>query len=179
MEKNSHGGRGGMNQQERCLWLIQALLKDMPQYGDTPIPASPDDRWRLLRSLMNVRPPMPVSEAFLQIQDAFLRQMTAEKGVLDAAALAPSAKDSRLVIWQGDITTLKSDAIVNAANSQMLGCFSPCHSCIDNIVHTKTVRQNMLKHDPASPMLIGYLMQGHVAHEAKQESWIDGQIRLI
>ena len=136
MEKNSHGGGGGMNQQERCLWLIQALLKDMPQYGDTPIPSSPDDRWRLLRSLMNVRPPMPVSEAFLQIQDAFLRQMTAEKGVLDAAALAPSAKDSRLVIWQGDITTLKSDAIVNAANSQMLGCFSPCHGCIDNIIHT-------------------------------------------
>ena len=83
------------------------------------------------------------------------------------------------MFYQSDITTLKCDAIVNAANSQMLGCFSPCHSCIDNIVHTKTVRQNMLKHDPASPMLIGYLMQGHVAHEAKQESWIDGQIRLI
>ena len=125
-----------MNQQERCLWLIKALLKDMPQYEDTPIPTLPDDRWRLLRSLMNVRPPMPVSEEFLQIQDAFLRQMTEEKGIVDAAALASSAKDLRLVIWQGDITTLKCDAIVNAANSQMLGCFSPCHGCIDNIIHT-------------------------------------------
>ena len=125
-----------MNQQERCLWLIKALLKDMPQYEDTPIPTLTDDRWRLLRSLMNVRPPMPVSEEFLQIQDAFLRQMTTEKGVIDAAAPASSAKDSRLVIWQGDITTLRCDAIVNAANSQMLGCFSPCHGCIDNIIHT-------------------------------------------
>ena len=125
-----------MNQQERCLWLIKALLKDMPQYADTPIPTLPDHRWRLLRSLMNVRPPMPISEEFLQIQDAFLRQMTEEKGIVDAAALAASAKDLRVVIWQGDITTLKCDAIVNAANSQMLGCFSPCHGCIDNIIYT-------------------------------------------
>ena len=125
-----------MNQQERCLWLIKALLKDMPQYADTPVPILPDYRWRLLRSLMNVRPPMPISEEFLQIQDTFLRQMTEEKGIVDAAALAASAKDPRLVIWQGDITTLKCDAIVNAANSQMLGCFSPCHGCIDNIIHT-------------------------------------------
>ena len=125
-----------MNQQERCLWLIKALLKGMPQYADTPIPTLPDHRWRLLRSLMNVRPPMPISEEFLQIQDAFLRQMTEEKGIVDASALTASAKDLRLVIWQGDITTLKCDAIVNAANSEMLGCFSPCHGCIDNIIHT-------------------------------------------
>ncbi|MBR2808247.1 MAG: protein-ADP-ribose hydrolase [Oscillospiraceae bacterium] len=125
-----------MNQQERCLWLIKALLKDMPQYMDTPIPTLPDHRWRLLRSLMNVRPPMPVSEEFLQIQDAFLKQMTTEKVIVVANDLPASQRDERLVLWQGDITTLKCDAIVNAANSQMLGCFSPCHGCIDNIIHT-------------------------------------------
>ena len=121
-----------MNQQERCLWLIKALLKDMPQYADTPIPVLPDRRWRLLRSLMNVRPPMPVSEEFLRVQDTFLQEMTAEKGIIDASTLPASQRDERLILWQGDITRLKCDAIVNAANSQMLGCFSPCHGCIDN-----------------------------------------------
>ena len=85
---------------------------------------------------MNVRPPMPVSEEFLQIQDAFLKEMTEGKGIVDADSLPPCAGDPRLVLWQGDITTLRCDAIVNAANSQMLGCFSPCHGCIDNIIHT-------------------------------------------
>ena len=127
-----------MNQQDRCLWLIRALMEEMPQYRDTPIPALQDHRWRLLRSLMNVRPPMPATKEFLQIQDAYLRQMTAEKGIVDAASLPSSAKDERLILWQGDITTLQCDAIVNAANSQMLGCFSPCHGCIDNIIHTIT-----------------------------------------
>lgn len=125
-----------MNQQEKCLWMIRALLDEMPQYRDTPIPALPDHRWRLLRSLMNVRPPMPATKEFLQVQDAYLQQMTAEKGIVDAASLPSSAKDERLILWQGDITTLQCDAIVNAANSQMLGCFSPCHGCIDNIIHT-------------------------------------------
>ena len=125
-----------MNQQERCLWLIRALLEEMPQYRDTPIPALPDHRWRLLRSLMNVRPPMPATKEFLRVQDAYLRQMTAEKGIVDASLLPPTAKDERLILWQGDITTLQCDAIVNAANSHMLGCFSPCHGCIDNIIHT-------------------------------------------
>ena len=85
---------------------------------------------------MNVRPPMPVSEEFLQIQDAFLKEMTEGKDIVDADSLPPCAGDPRLVLWQGDITTLRCDTIVNAANSQMLGCFSPCHGCIDNIIHT-------------------------------------------
>ena len=125
-----------MNQQERCLWLIRALLEEMPQYRDTLIPALPDHKWRLLRSLMNVRPPIPATKEFLQIQDAYLRQMTAEKGIVDAGALPACPKDERLILWQGDITRLRCGAIVNAANSQMLGCFSPCHGCIDNIIHT-------------------------------------------
>ena len=124
-----------MNQQERCLWLIRALMEELPQYGDAPIPALPDRRWRLLRSLMNVRPPLPASDEFLRVQDAFLREMTAEKGIVDASAL-PTGREEQLVLWQGDITRLKCDAIVNAANGQMLGCFSPCHGCIDNMIHT-------------------------------------------
>ena len=79
---------------------------------------------------------MPVSEEFLQIQNAFLKEITEGKGIVDADSLPPCAGDPRLVLWQGDITTLRCDAIVNAANSQMLGCFSPCHGCIDNIIHT-------------------------------------------
>ena len=86
-----------MNQDERCLWLIQALLAEMPQYRDTPIPALPNQRRRLLRSLMNVRPPMPVAGEFLHVQDAFLKQMTSEKGIADAASLPASAKDGRLI----------------------------------------------------------------------------------
>ena len=125
-----------MTQEERCLWLIQALLDEMPQYRDTQIPALPERRWQLLRSLMNVRPPMPASEAFLAVQDDFLRQLTKEKVVTDASSLPPCRRDPRVVLWQGDITTLQCGAIVNAANSRLLGCFSPCHGCIDNIIHT-------------------------------------------
>ncbi len=125
-----------MTPQERCLWLIRALLDEMPEYRDTQIPSGAEPRWRLLRSLMNVRPPMPASEEFLKVQDAYLRQLTAEKGIVDASALLPCRRHPGIVLWQGDITTLRCDAIVNAANSQMLGCFSPCHGCIDNIIHT-------------------------------------------
>ncbi|MBQ9008642.1 MAG: protein-ADP-ribose hydrolase [Clostridia bacterium] len=125
-----------MNQLERCRWLIRALMEEMPQYRELSVPVMQDQRWRLLRSLLNVRPPMATTEEFLQIQDAFLRQMTAEKGIVEATALPAVTGDERLVLWQGDITTLHCDAIVNAANSQMLGCFSPCHGCIDNIIHT-------------------------------------------
>ncbi len=125
-----------MTQQERCLWLIRALLEEMPQYRDTPIPSRMDLQWRLLRSLMNVRPPMPASAEFLRVQDAYLRQMTLEKGITDASSLQPCPRHPAIVLWQGDITSLRCDAIVNAANSQMLGCFSPCHGCIDNIIHT-------------------------------------------
>ena len=125
-----------MNQNERRRWLIHALLEEMPQYQYPVFPCTADRQWRLLRSLMNVRPPMPVSEEFLQIQNAFLKEITEGKGIVDADSLPTCAGDPRLVLWQGDITTLRCDAIVNAANSQMLGCFSPCHGCIDNIIHT-------------------------------------------
>ena len=125
-----------MTQGERRIWLIRALQQQMPEYADEPIPGTAEGQWRLLRGLFNVRPPMPASEEFLSVQNAFLQQMTLEKGITDGEALEPCKSDQRLCLWQGDITTLKVDAITNAANSQMLGCFRANHGCIDNIEHT-------------------------------------------
>jgi O-acetyl-ADP-ribose deacetylase (regulator of RNase III) len=78
--------------------------------------------------------PIPASPDFLHIQDEYLQAETAAKGITELADLTPIQPD--IYLWQGDITTLRCDAIVNAANSQMLGCFCPCHGCIDNQIHT-------------------------------------------
>ena len=129
-------GAGIMTQDERREYLIQYLLKEEIRVGSQNIPTDKQGQENLLRSLMNVRPPRPISNDFLKIQDEYLTERNIERGITDAAALAPVRSDSRLYIWQGDITTLKCDAIVNACNSQMLGCFSPMHACIDNFIHT-------------------------------------------
>ena len=121
-----------MNQSERRLYLINALLDESPRYSSIEIPKDTNEQKQLLRSLMNVRMPAPISEEFLRIQDAYLRQAIAEKGVTELSDLTEIEKD--IYLWQGDITTIKCGAIVNAANSQMLGCFSPCHGCIDNAI---------------------------------------------
>lgn len=123
-----------MTQTERRLFLIRELLAERPDCRDMEIPANTQAQKRLLRSLLNLRMPRPVSRAFLEIQDAYLQAETAGKGVTNLADLQP-VRDG-LYIWQGDITTLRCDAIVNAANAQMLGCFCPCHGCIDNAIHT-------------------------------------------
>lgn len=98
------------------------------------VPRDPADQRRLLRGLMNVRPPVPASEKFLEVQDAYLQERLAQRGVTKLKDLTPVKPG--LYLWQGDITTLAVDGIVNAANSQMLGCFVPCHGCIDNAIHT-------------------------------------------
>ena len=123
-----------MTQQERRIYLIGELLKEQPKYRDIEIPQNEQDQKRLLRSQMNVRPPYPIGEDFLTVQDEYLREETDRKSVTDIADLTPV--EPGLYLWQGDITTLKCGAIVNAANSQMLGCFCPCHGCIDNAIHT-------------------------------------------
>lgn len=127
-----------MTQSERLEYLINALLADPAcAYaigGHIGMPASLDDRHHLLRALMNVRMPEPASEEFLAIQDAYLEERLTERGVTRVSAL-PFNEDG-IAVWRGDITTLDADAIVNAANSQMLGCFVPNHRCIDNAIHT-------------------------------------------
>ena len=123
-----------MNQSEKRLFLIQSLLKERPEYRDMDIPARPESQRQLLRGLMNIRAPQNADEDFLKMQDAYLQVETSAKGVTNIADLTPMQPG--LYLWQGDITTLKCDAIVNAANSGMTGCYIPNHRCIDNAIHT-------------------------------------------
>ena len=123
-----------MNQSEKRLFLIQALLKENPEYRDLSIPAEPDSQRQLLRGLMNIRAPQNANADFLKTQDEYLQDETAAKGIADITDLTPVQPG--LYLWQGDITTLKCDAIVNAANSGMTGCYIPNHRCIDNAIHT-------------------------------------------
>ena len=123
-----------MNQSEKRLFLIQSLLKERPEYRDIDIPAEPESQRQLLRGLMNIRAPQRIGADFLKMQDAYLQGETTAKGITDIADLTPLQPG--LYLWQGDITTLKCDAIVNAANSGMTGCYIPNHCCIDNAIHT-------------------------------------------
>ncbi|MGN1303501.1 MAG: protein-ADP-ribose hydrolase [Oscillospiraceae bacterium] len=123
-----------MTNDEKLLYLIKYLLAEDAQYKNAEIPQSNEERFRLFRSLVNVRPPMPIDDDFQKVQDEFLQEEIMTKGISDFANMKP-VKDN-IYLWKGDITTLKCGAIVNAANSQMLGCFQPCHSCIDNAIHT-------------------------------------------
>ena len=123
-----------VTQEQRADFLIRWLLNEREEYENLEIPVSSAEKRRLLRSLINVRPPIPASSEFLTVQDAYLQERLAERGVTRIEDLSPVRPG--IYLWQGDITTLAADAIVNAANSQMLGCFVPCHGCIDNAIHT-------------------------------------------
>ena len=123
-----------MNHDEERVWLIRYLLDENPGYDGIRIPDDNDGQWHLLRSLMNVRPAEPIGDDFLSVQDGFLKEETRRKGITDISSLEPA--EGNLYLWQGDITTLRCDAIVNAANSGMTGCYVPCHGCIDNAIHT-------------------------------------------
>ena len=123
-----------MTQTERRVCLIEELLKEQPGYEGMEIPEDEDGQKRLLRSLFNIRMPRPAGRDFLAVQDAYLQEETRRKGITDLADLQPVQEG--IYLWKGDITALRCDAIVNAANSRMLGCFVPCHGCIDNAIHT-------------------------------------------
>lgn len=121
-----------MNQNERRKFLIRELLQENLQYRDLEIPSEEEEQKQLLRGLMNIRPPRKISRKFLGVQDEYLQAETAAKGITNLDDLNPVLEG--IYLWQGDITTLRCDAIVNAANSGMTGCYVPNHRCIDNAI---------------------------------------------
>ena len=125
-----------MDHNTQRIWLISKLKAESPGFARIRVPSDEQGQKDLLRSLMNIRMPDPISEEFLQEQDAYLRRESIMKGIVDERTLTPCDTDPRLYLWQGDITRLKADAIVNAANSGMTGCYQPLHNCIDNCIHS-------------------------------------------
>ena len=123
-----------MNQNERRIFLIQELLKENKRYEDMEIPQDFEEQRALLRALMNVRIAKNVDDEFIKVQDEYLQEEIKRKGIVDIDDLKP-IKDG-IYLWQGDITTLRCDVIVNAANSGMTGCYVPNHRCIDNCIHS-------------------------------------------
>ena len=127
-----------MKQEEQLQFLTESLLKEMPRCRREArqIPEDRESRRYFLRCLMNLWEPAALSPAFLREQDALLAREREEKGVVHVQALPTVAGEPRIALWQGDITRLDADGIVNAANSQLLGCFRPGHNCIDNVIHS-------------------------------------------
>ncbi len=131
-------------QEERLNYLIEVLKTENNQHKNLETPTSIEEKKALLRSLMNIRHPKETSGEILKIQDAYLTERNKEKGIVylkDIKTIKETIKSNhpysqKISVWQGDITRISCDAIVNAANSQMLGCFVPMHTCIDNCIHT-------------------------------------------
>ena len=146
-----------MKRSEQIHYLNEALLEEMPQYRWEAgrLPQDAESQRYFLRCLMNVREPRALSPRFLQAQDELLQAEREEKGIVHVADLPAVPGDERIVLWQGDITRLDADAIVNAANAQLLGCFRPGHNCIDNVIHSAAGLQ--LREECASIMRA----QGH------------------
>ena len=115
-------------------YLIEYLINENKRFGGITVPKSENEKFDLYRSLVNIRPAAPASAEYINAENHFLREIIAKKGITDFSDLEPI--EGNIYLWQGDITTLKCDAIVNAANSGMTGCYQPCHNCIDNCIHT-------------------------------------------
>lgn len=122
------------SQEQRLSYLVEAFKADSLDYRDLHTPADTDGKRRILRSLMNIRMPRKLDDSILLVQDAYLQERIRDNGIVAVESIP--VKEGVISVWQGDITRLAADAIVNAANSQMLGCFVPMHTCIDNCIHT-------------------------------------------
>lgn len=118
------------SQEQRLSYLVEAFKTDSVEYKDIQTPADTDGKRRILRSLMNIRMPRKLDDSILAVQDEYLHERIRENGIVAVDSIP--VKEGVISVWQGDITRLAVDAIVNAANSQMLGCFVPMHTCIDN-----------------------------------------------
>lgn len=121
-------------QEERLNYLVEEFKADSDEYKELQTPDNTEGKKRILRSLMNIRMPGKMDDAVMKVQDEYLKERIHENGIVNLSDI-PVIRDG-LSVWQGDITRLKTDAIVNAANSLMLGCFVPMHTCIDNCIHT-------------------------------------------
>ena len=121
-------------QNQRLEYLVEAFKAESDQYKDLQTPEDTEGRRHLLRSMMNIRMPGKMDDSVLAVQDEYLQERIREKGIVTLEDIP--VKEGVISVWQGDITRLAVDAIVNAANSQMLGCFIPMHTCIDNCIHT-------------------------------------------
>lgn len=119
---------------EKLRYLINYLLTERSDLDKIKIPDSEEECFKLYRTLVNIRPAVKADDEFLKTEDEFLKTEIARKGITDIADL--KSIQSGIYLWKGDITTLRCGAIVNAANSGMTGCWQPCHSCIDNCIHT-------------------------------------------
>ncbi len=122
-----------LHQKDRLIYLINYLLDE--HNAEKNIPEDEAAQKLLLRKLMNIRKPLPLNDEFFKIQDEYLQEELKYADIVDINDLTPLKE--HIYVWQGDITCLKVDAIVNAANSTLLGCFIPAHNCIDNIIHSK------------------------------------------
>ena len=121
-------------QEERLGFLVEAFKADSEDYKDLRTPEDTEGKRTVLRSLMNIRMPKTLAEDTLAVQDDYLKSRAEEQGIVRLFDIPEI--EAGLSLWQGDITRLAADAVVNAANSHMLGCFVPMHTCIDNCIHT-------------------------------------------
>ena len=125
---------------EKLDFLINYLIKENKNIDIKKIPQDIMEKKRLYRSLCNIREPLPISKEYIEIENEFLKEENKIKGIINLKETQSfiNYKETQIYLWQGDITTLKVDSIVNAANSHGIGCFIPCHKCIDNAIHSRS-----------------------------------------
>ena len=123
--------------EEQRIWLIEQLLAERSDASGIKIPSNEKEQKDLLRGLMNIRMPDPVSDEFLKVQDEYLTAENMDEGIVRLEDLEPFGSDERIYLWQGDMSRLAVDAVVNPANSGFTGCYQWLHSCLDNILGSK------------------------------------------